>query len=622
MKIFVAILGLILCTACEPGQPSAGIRIPFATGIAFPAEPLGRGLANPKEVIASADGRIVWVLERGAGRLARIEVATGTLTRHRAPDGRPITHLRASEDRSTLLAVSGVPAGDPSGAYTSFGASPATIWRVDAASGELTRVSDVASVAGFFLALDGSTYLDTSRGIERVAIATGARETLQACDGAIAELVDPSGRFVAWHTTHDPVGIHDSTYEELRVCDRATGTTRTTGVPARELLSFACGGRWLVRPATGFPADSPIEPHRYALFDVYDPATLERVASYSTATPPAFTGPMGPVTTDAACERAWFAVPTAVVEYALATRTLTSLGTAAGPIGGVLARDTPSSLLVTTDEDVGVGVEVLDLSTAELQPAWSRHSFGTPNGMAWRSDERELVLGFSAHYQDLYPVEIYDWSEIQRYAPLTDELVTGDSTRDTVIGGLAACDASGELLAWTKLTDGETPELAHVEGTTLVRDRAGPVRTAAEDVGIPAPLVGQGIPMVASADCRSVYFLNGEVVRLDRARNVLHSLAAAGVVDAMALDPRQDALLLQDGDDLAALDLVSGERWPIATGVPRSRALFVTPEGQLVLVGDEELAIGVIDLVSGDARRVWEGHGKLGRWYRDFDVFP
>ena len=34
--------------------------------------------------------------------------------------------------------------------------------------------------------------------------------------------------------------------------------------------------------------------------------------------------------------------------------------------------------------------------------------------MAWRSDERELVLGFSAHYQDLYPVEIYDWSEIQR----------------------------------------------------------------------------------------------------------------------------------------------------------------------------------------------------------------
>lgn len=613
--------GLVWLVACSGGSTEPGVHIPFPTAaVVFPGSPPGRGLSNPKEVVVADDGARAWVLERGAGRLAAIELRTGAISRFEPPDGQPITHLGRSADGSFVWVVSGTPAGIESAPYATLGARPATIWRFDVASHGYSRVRDEPAITGFFVDSAGTGYFDTTTTLGHVSFEDGSRVVLRACTDAVPEAIDPGGRFVAWHATRPPIDHHDGPHLDLHVCDLTTGASASVEVSpvASEIVSFACGGRWLVRARSGFPLESNEPDARSDFFDVYDPATLERRTTIAARARPRFDGPAGPVVTSAACDRLWFSVPSGVEELELASGTLRELVHGAGPVVGAFRAASRHTTFVATVGDGGIRFHTLDLSDGALSDEWDSTGFYAPSGAVFRRDAEELVLGFGRHYQNLYPFEQYDYSVIQRYRPASDILETGDAQRDVLVGGLGLCEASGEPMAWASFAGGGG-QLASVDGLRLVADPRGPPRRRTDLPSPPAPVEGSSVPMEIGRDCRYVYLGNGRIFRVDRATNRMELVATPDLVDTFTLDPRQDALLVQSHDTIHAIDLHTGRSTVLATGVPRTRAMRANDDGKLVLIGDRELAIGVLDLVTGEATRLWEGHGPLARWVRDFD---
>lgn len=113
-----------------------------------------------------------------------------------------------------------------------------------------------------------------------------------------------------------------------------------------------------------------------------------------------------------------------------------------------------------------------------------------------------------------------------------------------------------------------------------------------------------------SRDCGSAYFLRNGLRRFDRKSGRTTALPFWG--STLATDPRQDVLYLYNqtaGNQIAAVDLHTLESRVIAVDVPFVDTMTVTSDGKLVLGGQHSVALGAIDLASGDSKRLWEGPG-------------
>ncbi len=603
---------LIVAAACSSGESGAPLVLP-SQPIAFSTAP-GRGLANPWSIVPSADGATLLVLERAAGRVARVDVATGTLTRIDSPEpGTPVIALEPDPTGDAALALVGT-VGEAVPPLWQPDVS-GSVYRLGIQSGDWELVLNRAFAGtGFFVDSAGTGAYTWRNGIDHIRFDDGSRERLDGCADFPAMLIASSGN-AAYSQYVAGGGPHTNPYANLNRCDRMTGEV-IGGIVGyqQEALALGCGGARLFRAHEYFSGATAEGAYATILYEVFDATTLARLDSFDTRTAvSALRPPGGPATAVGDCTNVWFGTPSGVFQYDTATREARRIAEGGAAISHVAGGDRANSAFVVGGPNASPGPFRVDLASGAFEPVLPGGSaFGEPvAAFTSAAGGATLWLAVSPTGFSYFPPYRLGDARVDALDVGTGNITKGVTSERTHVSDVSSCEV-GRLFAlgteWSADGIETTDALYELRDRALVRVRTlGPTSDAAQTF-MAGPGNGR---LVMSRDCAVAYILGDHLYAAPIAGHGLTMLDAFGF-NAMTLDPRQDLLVLASGQGLYGIDLRNGAFFELAHLTETVGDLAVNADGSVALTGSASLGLGVIDLVEETSARLWEGAGLDG----------
>jgi len=603
---------------CSGGGEGKPVVVP-STPIAMSAAP-GRGLANPWTIVPSTDGKTLLVQERAAGRLARVDVASGAITRVEPPSTTTGSVVALAADpanpASALVLLGGFP-GDP----VDPPLEPAvrgSVFRIGITAGDWEPVMESSfGGTGFYVDASGTGAYTWRDGIDHVEFATGARERLERCADVTQVIgVDPLGRSA--HSIGFYAGdMYTTPIETISRCDLGTDQRAATSRDySFQAVSLACGARRLYRAQDSFSRYTT-EGRLRSLYEVLDATTLESLGSLDLAGPVAgLVPPGGPVATDADCSRTWFATPSGIFGYDESTQISRRLAEGITPIGVIAAGDRPGTAYVTGGTSGTIGPRRVDLATGEFEEIFEGdESIGEPlAGLAWAPRSRRLRVAVSHFTQSRIPPYWSGNLRVDEIDPVAGTLTKGDALDGASASRVASC-ASGDRLfllgdRWAE--DGSWIEAWLFEyRDSSIRPIRAMSRSKGESTNFEAyPGYGR---LAMSRNCDVAYVLGDKLYRAVTHGGDVREVPPGIIGSAMVMDPRQDLLVVESDSNLYGLDLRDGSLNLLAGLREPVLDMTMTDDGKIVWTGATSLGLGVVDLVNGTSARLWEGAGTYGR---------
>lgn len=622
---YALVLTASFAAACgDSAPPPPG---PPAEPVEFSAA-LGAGLSNPKQIVASDDESVLLVLERGAGRLARVELASGAISRI-VPESGAYVALVPEPGAKTALALVGMVAetgGVPHG--ESFYAPPVTegrIVRIDLTSGEITPLLSGLDADGLFLDQAGLSVVTKGVGpidpYKRIDLATGREEPFPGCGDVPPEAVDADHGFVYFnHTWYGTPNTGNLRY--VRRCDLmepdpllAQGDFNQVGWPVT--MSFGCGRLWEAENYGVYDStdSSIIHWYRYSKHDLTsgEHQALE-IAQGGDA---ALSATPGPLALNADCSRGWYGSPLGVNEYDLVAGTERQLVAGLGRVRALTSDDYAGTVIVGGVSGGGLGVVRVDVSTGALVDLSGaiRSAKEVPTTMTARSASRGALLGYYSQGVNQVIGQIVRLAFVDELDLSTGEVHHGPEHDDVVLQQLAACGDPEQVFASGRFErGGQISVLARYENEQFV------------PVELPSALASVssypeddlwGRDLVLTRDCSTAYLrVNDRIYRLTKDFHHADVLPVSG--SPMALNRPESELFVVTVGEIEGVSTPGFRRRTIADHLPATiNGLTVTADGKIVFIGDSTTALGVIDPVTAVGRRLWEGYGSIGRWFWD-----
>lgn len=596
---FVVALGTGSCTGDGALPPGFVFPLPDPP-VAFARE-LGRGLAGPVQVSLVLDGRALVVREGASGRLALVDRATGAINRSFGNPPDPAIDVAAADDGHTIWIKS----------------TQGGLFQTNLVDQAWTGLPVDIHGSGFFLSASGTQLYTATDGVDRIDLATGVRERLDTCQNVPPTLIDPDGQRVY------ASGIFGGTpntgyYPYLHSCDLRTeerASSDTFPKPDSGATSLGCGGTTVFRGRRLTPYSSlPPAPGTTArIFTGYDAITLESRGDVSLIEPFDSTSPTGPVESSADCSRFWWPATNGIFESRADGTDSRAVTEGLGEVTAMAPGDRPNTALTFAWLGQGGALYRIDLATGDPELVRRDLPVGEAgiDSIALLADRHQLAI--ASVDSDYVPFQETTYrSRVSVLDLATGTSLWGAVLGDASLGQIASCGSPARLFAlgWTS-RDGSGLDLVEIRESGF--DVAGAREIPEPAAGSPPPGWIYGYPesgFAMSRDCGSAYFLRNGLRRFDRKSGRTTALPFWG--STLATDPRQDVLYLYNqtaGNQIAAVDLHTLESRVIAVDVPFVDTMTVTSDGKLVLGGQHSVALGAIDLASGDSKRLWEGPG-------------
>lgn len=603
----------------SPGPPDEPVEFSSA---------LGAGLSNPKQIVASGDESVLLVLERGAGRLARLEVATGAIRRI-VPDSGAYVALVAEPGAETALALVGMvaeTAGVPHG--ESFYAPPVTegrIERIDLRSGEITPLLSGLDADGLFLDQAGLTVVTKGVGptdpYKRIDLATGREESFPGCGDVPPEAVDPDHGFVyfnhAWYGSPNTGNLRYVRRCNLMEPDPllAQGDFNQVGWPVT--MSLGCGRLWEAENYGVYDSDDSSIIHWYR-YSRHDLTSGERQAlEIAQGGDAALSATPGPLALNADCSRGWYGSPLGVNEYDLVAGTERQLVPGLGRVRTLASDDGAGTVLVGGVSGGGLGVVRVDVAAGrviDLSDAIQSANL-VPTTMTAVPGTRKALLGYYNQGYNRVTTQIARLAFVDEIDLSTGEIHQGARHSDVVLQQVAACGEPQQIFASGRFErGGQVSVLARYENEDFVPVQLPSALTSVSSY--PDDDVW-GRDLVLTSDCSTAYLrVDDRIYRLTKNFHHADVLPVSGA--PMALNRSETELFVVTTGEIVGLSTPGFRQRTIAEHLPANiNGLTVTADGKIVFIGDSTTALGVIDPIAATGQRLWEGYGSIGRWFWD-----
>lgn len=620
------LLAAVLTASCIAGCGDSG-----SPPLGPPYEPvefssaLGAGLSNPKQIVASADESVLLVLERGAGRLARVDPASGSISRIVADAGSYVA-LVPEPGGNTALALAGMVHDVPQGeSFYAPAVTDGSIERIDLKTGARTPVLTGLDAEGLFLDQAGRTVVTKGVGpsdpYKRIDLATGHEEAFPGCTEVPPEAVDADSAVVYFnHTWYGSPNTGNLRY--VRACDLtqpdptlAEGDFNQVSWPVT--MSFGCGSLWEAVNYGVYDSNdsSIIHWYRYERHDLtsgeYQPLEIARGGEAPLSATP------GPLALNSDCSRAWYGSPVGVNEYDLVAGAERQLVSGLGRVRTLASDEEAGTVLVGGVDGGGLGVVRLDLGDGQVVDLSDAIASAkqVPTTMAALPHSRRVSMGYYNQGYNRVTTKIVRLAFIDDLDLTTGVVHAGPRRDDVVLQQLAACGEPAQVFASGRFErSSQISVLARYENEQFV-----PVQLprALESVSSDPNNDIWGRDLVLTSDCSTAYLrVDDRIYRLTDGFRHADVLPVSG--SPMALNRSETELYVVTVGEIVGVSTPGFHRRTIADHLPSNiNGLTVTADGKIVFIGDSSTGLGVIDPVAATGHRLWEGYGSIGRWFWD-----